>query len=469
MFPEELCRALSKLQADAPTHSYSYTKTQIEKELGVPILSFFDSFETNPIASGSIAQIYKAILNNRIVAVKVRHPNVEQQIKIDFDLMNLLALFIESLPGLSWINLSESMAQFSKTIASQVNLDIEGKNLRQFNKNFYYWKDTSFPEPIVLTNSVLIETYLHGDNTLKITNIIKNQRSDYLDLAHFIVSKGTDIYLKMLLNDNLMHADLHPGNILIHFSTKTNSILSTSDSSVANTNQPLINNKNNAIKKKEVDVEFRLKQNDNVNNALHFSSNKKIDYKIALVDAGMVAELTDEEKINFIGLLEAVGDGDANQASDCLIQFSKNKYSQYYLDKKHDDIIEKEIDLFKNDVKILFKKVCNGYGTNVVIGEILRELLKLLRIYRITIDSNYATLVMNVLCLDGLAHSVLPEYNLLDGAKPWLKWNKRIKKFPKFLSKKMLKWFSPLIKYQKYLNDKKILLNLKKKKNKLLK
>jgi predicted unusual protein kinase regulating ubiquinone biosynthesis (AarF/ABC1/UbiB family) len=31
------------------------------------------------------------------------------------------------------------------------------------------------------------------------------------ELAHFIVSRGEDMYLKMLLVDNLMHADLHPG------------------------------------------------------------------------------------------------------------------------------------------------------------------------------------------------------------------------------------------------------------------
>jgi aarF domain-containing kinase len=51
---------------------------------------------------------------------------------------------------------------------------------------------------------------------------------------------------------------------------------------------------------------------------------------------------------------------------------------------------------------------------------VLRGALALVRTHSVRIDVNYATLMMNVLCLDGLARDLLPEYNVLDGAKPLL-------------------------------------------------
>jgi hypothetical protein len=44
-------------------------------------------------------------------------------------------------------------------------------------------------------------------------------------LGHFMVCRGEDLYLKMLVEDNLVHADLHPGNILIQNHLKSQSTL----------------------------------------------------------------------------------------------------------------------------------------------------------------------------------------------------------------------------------------------------
>jgi aarF domain-containing kinase len=85
---------------------------------------------------------------------------------------------------------------------------------------------------------------------------------------------------------------------------------------------------------------------------------------------------------------------------------------------------------FREGMKELFSRVCKGYGTNVDIGLTLRGILHLVREHRITIEANYATLVMNVLCLDGLAKALLPSYNLLDGAKPLLRYNRSTKRIP---------------------------------------
>lgn len=222
MLPEELCAALSTLHSNAPTHSYAFTQRQIQTEFGSSIEEVFDFFSSTPVASGSIAQVYLARLHGRKVAVKVRHPNVEEQINIDFRIMKGLAAYLESFSALSWINLSESLNQFSHTIASQTDLSVEGKHLYLFNENFKQWKTVSFPVPILLSNSVLVESWEEGTTIAEYTELFGSASAASAsdaprgvrimpELAFFVVSSGVNIYLKMLLTDNLMHSDLHPG------------------------------------------------------------------------------------------------------------------------------------------------------------------------------------------------------------------------------------------------------------------
>lgn len=425
IFPSELCAALENLQANAPEHSWAFTKVQIQNELGKPIEEIFESFDMKPLASGSIAQVYKARLNNQDVAVKVRHPNVRQHIEIDFILMRAFARMIESIPGLEWISLSESMIQFSVTIASQVHLDIEGRHLHLFNHNFRSTAGVVFPKPIILTPSILVESFEKGDSVAKFINSISsmreqmksshashtsrasdNDKKQSMDIQHahiealensrlsqFIVTRGENAYLKMLLHDNLMHADLHPGNILIQ---------STGDGG---------------------------------------SGGSKKGYNIVLVDAGMVAKLTKTEQRNFIGMLTAMGDGNGHAAARFIMKFSSSSSSG-------DSHYSKETqEYFQRDMSELFSKVCRGYHHNTDIGEVLRGVLNLCRSHKIRIDANYATLVMNVLCLDGMAKALMPDYNILDGAKVLLQLNKFATRLP------ILRVFLPLANFLKNRHD----------------
>ena len=59
VFPEDLCNVLASLQSGAPEHSFAFTSKQIEIELGAPVNKIFEYFSLKPIASGSIAQVYK--------------------------------------------------------------------------------------------------------------------------------------------------------------------------------------------------------------------------------------------------------------------------------------------------------------------------------------------------------------------------------------------------------------------------
>lgn len=55
--PQDLCEILTALQQDAPKHSYAQTCAQIQRSFGHPVEAIFDSFEEQPLASASIAQV----------------------------------------------------------------------------------------------------------------------------------------------------------------------------------------------------------------------------------------------------------------------------------------------------------------------------------------------------------------------------------------------------------------------------
>lgn len=57
LFPKDMCEQLEHLQSSAPAHSFGYTKSVIERSLGMPIHELFDSFEEEALASGSIGQV----------------------------------------------------------------------------------------------------------------------------------------------------------------------------------------------------------------------------------------------------------------------------------------------------------------------------------------------------------------------------------------------------------------------------
>ena len=122
-----------------------------------------------------------------------------------------------------------------------------------------------------------------------------------------------------------------------------------------------------------------------------------------------MAKLTDAERENFIGLLEAMGQGDGRRAARHVLAFSTQQ-----------TCVEGEAEAFTEAMAAIFAQHCRGYNTGVDIGVVLREVLARVREFHVRVDVNYATLLINLLCLEGIAGALLPSYNILDRAAPLL-------------------------------------------------
>ena len=77
----------------------------IEAELKKPITAVFSSFDDQPLAAASLAQVHRATIDGEEVVIKVQRPNIVRVIEVDLEIMNLLATLMERyVPGAYAVN-----------------------------------------------------------------------------------------------------------------------------------------------------------------------------------------------------------------------------------------------------------------------------------------------------------------------------------------------------------------------------
>ncbi|KAL6542889.1 hypothetical protein OROHE_010409 [Orobanche hederae] len=361
LFPGDLCAELSELHTKAPKHSFAYTKKTIEKAFGRQISEIFDDFEEEPVASGSIAQVHRASLRSRyrgrriepmLVAVKVRHPGVGDSIKMDFGIINVVARMSKFIPALNWLRLDESTQQFAVFMMSQVDLAREAAQLSRFIYNFRRWKDVSFPKPLypLVHPAVLVETFEHGESVSHYVDEVKGNDRVNSALAHI----GTHALLKMLLVDNFVHADMHPGNILVRVARNKPS------------RQQLFKTKPHVI----------------------------------FLDVGMTAELSKNDRVNLLEFFKAVARRDGQTAAERTLRLSKKQTCP-------------KPEAFIKEVKESFEFWGTAEGDSVHPAECMQQVLEQVRRHRVNVDGNVCTVMVTVLVLEGWQRKLDPDYDVM--------------------------------------------------------
>lgn len=364
LFPEELCLCLERLNDRAPAHGFGETKRAILESFGRPYDELFDDFEPAPWASGSIAQIHRARLRGSgsggdeppLVAVKVRHPRVATQIHQDFQIMGALAAWLQRLPALKWLQLEQTVAQFSHTMSAQADLRVEARNLARFQKNFSGLEGSVvFPSlyPDLVTEGVIVESFERG-------GALHEFLHSRTTLNTQIAAVGVDTYLKMLLVDNFVHTDLHPGNILA-----------------------------------------RMAEGE------HGELTERL--QLVVLDFGLAEELAPLVRFHFISFILMIGAGDGERAAHHLLHFS-NRQRQRCVTPG--GLIA--------DMRALFGKNCNLKDRPIDLNAVLKDVLRLCHKHEVTVDSAYASLVIAVCIIVGFAQTLDPNLSILDAAVPCL-------------------------------------------------
>src|SRR5690606_6893750 len=135
LLPPDVADALSLLQDQVAPFDGATARRIVEEGLGRSIGEAFASFETEPLASASIAQVHAATLADagggpaREVVVKVLRPGIRRQIATDVALLKRLAGLVDRThPRAEKIRPREIVAEIESTLAAELDLQREGAN-----------------------------------------------------------------------------------------------------------------------------------------------------------------------------------------------------------------------------------------------------------------------------------------------------------------------------------------------------
>lgn len=409
VLPMDANAAFARLQDDAPVHGISHTRRCLlalvdslpdavhaaaVADAGVDASDragvfrhIFPYFEDEPLASGSVAQVHRAQMRASFyhpagdgggarpsapfvpVVLKVRHPRVRERIEGDFALLlRVASVLVYAFPASTFLrSLEQALAQFAERLSAQADLRHEAGNLMRFNANFREWRGTVAAPRALLgfthCEEVLPETFEAGESVGRWIADME-QRSpagahseERHPLGPSVVGRGSDCYLKMLLEDRFVHGDLHPGNILCR---------------------------------------------------THGAAAR---VEIVLLDFGLCEELNGMTRHHFLSFLSHMASGDGTAAARHLLALSN---------KAGDAAPDADARAFAAGVEALFAEHCGTSRHAVDVDVVLRRVLWLCRHHGVSVNAQCASLVVSVSVLVGMAKALDPAVNLLDAVAPSL-------------------------------------------------
>ncbi len=220
LMPTDIADELERLQDRVPPFDSDLAIAQITKSLRAPPSELFASFERQPVASASIAQVHFAVLKDgREVAVKVLRPGMKRSIGEDVALMHVAAGWIERL----WsdgkrLKPREVVGEFDKYLHDELDLMREAANGSQLRRNFADSNLLLVPEMMwdYCSSSVIVMERMKG---IPISQIERLTAAG-VDMAK-LSSDGVEIFFTQVFRDGFFHADMHPGNILVSIEPAT--------------------------------------------------------------------------------------------------------------------------------------------------------------------------------------------------------------------------------------------------------
>jgi ubiquinone biosynthesis protein len=212
LLPPEFISELSRLQDDAPKVPWPDISEALEASLGGPVTEKFASFDTEPIAAASIAQVHRATLpSGDRVAVKVRRPDVTGVVGSDLDIVQRLAIRLQRSTRWGRSVGAVDLAQgFAAALREELDLRIEARNMTAVAA-VARAEDLRVPTPYqpYCGERVLVMQYLNGRPLLAAAPGMPAESRAVL--ARVLM----DSLLGQVMLDGIFHADPHPGNILL--------------------------------------------------------------------------------------------------------------------------------------------------------------------------------------------------------------------------------------------------------------
>jgi len=220
LLPLDVADELAKLQDSVPPFPAAQARAIVEAELRQPIEAVFSSFDAEPIASASVAQVHFATLKDgREVAVKVLRPGMLTVIDDDLAILHTLARWVErlSVDG-KRLRPRDVVAEFDTYLHDELDLVREAANAAQLRRNMADLPLILVPEMhwALCTQSVCVMERMTGVPISQVERL----REAGVDIKK-LARDGVTIFFTQVFRDGFFHADMHPGNIQVSIAPGT--------------------------------------------------------------------------------------------------------------------------------------------------------------------------------------------------------------------------------------------------------
>ncbi|MDQ6655014.1 MAG: AarF/UbiB family protein [Verrucomicrobiota bacterium] len=338
MMPPAYIAALTRLQDKVEPFAFEEVERIVASELGVRLSKAFSDFEKEPMAAASLGQVHKARLRNgRQVAVKVQRPEIRQRMLEDLDALEEIAEFMDAHTEIGKrYEFGEMLDQFRKSLLRELDYQQELTNLTTLREQLAEFESIVVPEPIAdySTSRVLTMEYIHGR---KVTDLSPLGRMEFDGNA--LAEEVFRAYLQQILVNGFFHADPHPGNVFL-----------------------------------------------------------TDDYRIALIDLGMVGRVMPNLQEQLLQLLLAIAEGRGDDAADIAIKVGDKKES-------FDEV------QFRRAISEIVAKQQGANVENMQVGRLVLEVTQACGENNIRVPSELTMLGKTLMNLDQVGRTIAPDFD----------------------------------------------------------
>jgi len=342
----DLAEELAKLQDDVPTLPWDVMKKRIEEELETPVDEAFATFDTEPVAAASIGQVYRATLpDGTKVAVKVQRPGVSETMELDLEILVEQARRIGA--HTQWgkdYDVAALAEEFADVLRSELDYRHEARAMERLGLAFADEPDIVFPKAYWdhTTARILTMDFIEGVPATK----LEGAEVDGVDGAR-LVELGVGCYFRQIFELGFYHADPHAGNL------------------------------------------FALR-----------------DGRIAFVDFGRTATVSEKNRGAVFDMLLAAFDDDGRAATEAVLEMTGTPPEV--------DIAALEVEM--SHLLALFRRAqTSGGGVELLV----RGLLGMIRQHHLHLPTELTVLLTTLGMLDGVAAQIDPSFRMVDAAKPF--------------------------------------------------
>jgi ubiquinone biosynthesis protein len=306
LVPDAYIEALAKLHNEVEPISFDDIEATIQTELHARISKLFNSFEETPLGSASLGQVHAAELRDgRKVVVKVQRPRIREVLADDIEYFNELARFMTSHTQVgNRVDMLGVIQQLERALADELDYRIEARNGATLRRSLAEFPRILIPRVVegYSTEKILTTERIMG---IKIDEIppVTRLESDF----HPVADEVAKAYLKQITIDGHFHADPHPGNLFVVL--------------------PEHENPRTPAEVRASERRFELRPALTALTKLEQQAQKDApalpegpDIKVALIDFGMTARLSDSMKDSVVRLLIDISDNRGDDAAQVMIE-----------------------------------------------------------------------------------------------------------------------------------------------------